>query len=97
MVRIITRKRLVDFSATHPDAKTSLDKWYFEVSNAEWKSHADIKNMYPSADYIGNQRYVFNISGNKFRLVVVQFMHGAVYIRFVGTHAEYDKIDCKTI
>lgn len=97
-MRIITRKKLVDFSIIHSGAKTALDRWYFDVSNSMWESHADIKTMYPNADYIGNQRYVFNIHGNKYRLVVVvQFTHETVYIRFVGTHDEYNKIDCKTI
>ena len=65
---------------------------------AQLTSHADIKQMFPSADYVKNGRYVFNIGGNKYRLVaVVIFVAGVMNIRFIGTHAEYDKIDCSTI
>ena len=69
------------------------------VEKTEWKSHAELKQAFPSADYVGNDRYVFNISGNKFRLVtIVVFFQGFLHIRFVGTHAEYDKIkDIKNI
>lgn len=79
-------------------AKIPLERWFNVAKHAEWKTLADIKKDYPSVDYVGNQRYVFNIHGNDYRLVVViQFTPGKLYIRWVGTHAEYDKIDCKTI
>ena len=74
-------------------------RWAEYVEKTEWKNHADLKAAFPSADYVGNDRYVFNISGNKFRLVtIVVFFQGFLHIRFVGTHAEYDKIkDIKNI
>lgn len=78
--------------------KNPLNRWIETVQEAKWKNHADLKKMFPSADYIKNGRYVFNISGNNFRLVtVVIFIGGVVNIRFIGTHAEYDKIDSATI
>jgi mRNA interferase HigB len=68
------------------------------VESSEWKSHNDVKQLFPSADYVGNAKYVFNIKGNGFRIVaVVVFIAGTVTIRFIGTHEEYNKIDCKTI
>lgn len=68
------------------------------VRAAQWKNHADLKNQFPSADYVKNGRYVFNIGGNNYRVVaVVIFIGGVMNIRFVGTHAEYDKIDSSTI
>ena len=97
-MHIISHKKLRDFYELHPDAKISIEQWYFITENAEWKCFADIKNDFNSVDGIGNQRYVFNIKGNNYRIIVViQFVIGRIYIRFVGTHAEYDKIDCKTI
>ena len=80
-------------------AADPLMRWAEFVEKTEWKSHAELKQAFPSADYVGNDRYVFNISGNKFRLVtIVVFFQGFLHIRFVGTHAEYDKIkDIKNI
>ena len=80
--------------------KTTIGKILkFKLLKAFWKKHPDLKAAFPSADYVGNDRYVFNISGNKFRLVtIVVFFQGFLHIRFVGTHAEYDKIkDIKNI
>mgnify|MGYP002170382215 CR=1 FL=1 len=89
----------VNTTRKHPDAADPLMRWAEFVEKTEWKSHAELKQAFPSADYIGNDRYVFNISGNKFRLVtIVVFFQGFLHIRFVGTHAEYDKIkDIKNI
>lgn len=82
----------------HPDAQPSLQAWFADVKQAEWKTPTDIKNLYRNASFIANNRVVFNIKGNKYRLVVaVQYEYGIVYIRFVGTHLEYDKIDAVTI
>lgn len=82
-----------DFCKKHSDIISTLSKWVDDVSNAKWTSHNDLKNDYPSADYVGNKRYVFNIKGNHYRLaIVVVFIAEIVEIRFIGTHAEYDKI-----
>jgi mRNA interferase HigB len=68
------------------------------VENTQWKNFAELKAVYPKTDYIGNDRYIFNIKGNKYRIVaLILFQVRTVYIRFVGTHKEYDKIDCSTI
>ncbi|WP_462376262.1 type II toxin-antitoxin system HigB family toxin [Rikenella microfusus] len=80
------------------DARIALERWYDIAEKAEWRNLSEIKVDFPTTDYVGNQHYVFNIRGNKYRLVVVvKFTIGYIYIRFVGTHAEYDKIDCSTI
>ena len=96
---ILKFKLLKDFARKHPDAADPLMRWAEFVEKIEWKIHAELKQAFPSADYVGNDRYVFNISGNGFRLVtIVGVFQGFLYIRFVGTHAEYDKIkDIKNI
>ena len=96
---IIANKELLDkFIQQHTNAANPLNRWVELVKAAVWSSHADLKKTFPSADYVKNGRYVFNIGGNNYRLVaVVIFIGGVAYIRFVGTHAEYDKIDSSTI
>jgi mRNA interferase HigB len=97
-MRIISRKRLRDFWLQHLDAQSSLEAWYADAKQADWKTPADIKNVYRNASVVANNRVIFNIKGNKYRLVVaVQYEYGIVYIRFIGTHPEYDKIDAATI
>ncbi len=97
-MHIISRKPLREFSEKHPPAKTPLDTWFAEVNRAKWSSFADIRGAYGSADVVAGNRVIFNIGGNKYRLVVkVAYKCGKVFVRFVGTHAEYDKIDAKTI
>lgn len=96
---IIANKELLDdFVQTHAQTVKPLNKWIEVVQQAQWKNHAELKAMFPSADYVKNGRYVFNIGGNNYRIVaVVIFIGGVMNIRFVGTHSEYDKIDCATI
>ena len=96
---IIRKRELIDsFVAKHFDAQRALQRWVDIVEAAEWQSHTDIKFSFLSADYVGNGRYVFNIKGNNYRLVaVVVFIAGLLTIRFIGTHAEYDKINSSTI
>lgn len=97
-MHIISRKPLREFSEKHPPAKTPLDAWFAEVSRATWTSFADVKATYGSADGVTDNRVIFNIGGNKYRLVVkMAYKTGKVFVRFVGTHTEYDKIDAKTI
>ena len=92
-MRIISRKRLIDYYTIHPQSKIALEDWYKKAEKAEWHSLADIKQTFKSVDYVGNQHYVFNIKGNDFRLIVViKFTLQHIFIRFIGTHAEYDKI-----
>ena len=90
---------LSDYVQRHSGAAKPLNRWLKDVSDANWQNHQDLKETFPSADYVKNGRYVFNIGGNKYRLVaVVLFVGGVLDIRFIGTHAEYDKIeDCSEI
>ncbi|MDX2128521.1 MAG: type II toxin-antitoxin system HigB family toxin [Chloroherpetonaceae bacterium] len=95
---IIKKYPFIAFIKAHADSSIPLQEWYHSVKSASWKNHADLKAHYPSADFIGNGRYVFNIKGNKYRLIAfVHFKIRTVFIKFIGTHAEYDKIDPKTI
>ena len=97
-MRIISRRRLVEFWDLHPDAEQPLRAWYDEAKKASWKSPVEIKAIYRSVSILPNNQLVFNIKGNKFRLVViVEYSQGKMFIRFVGTHAEYDRIDARTI
>lgn len=93
VMRVIAKSTLVEYYTKNPLAKTVLEDWYEKTKNAEWTCFADIKRTFNSVDSVGNKRYVFNIKGNDFRLVVmILFTPLTVYIRFVGTHDEYDKI-----
>ena len=97
-MRIFTEQTLKQYVDNHPDALVPLQVWVSVVKNSRWTCFADIKKDFNTVDFLGNQRYVFNIKGNSYRLVaVVKFTIGFVYIRFIGTHKEYDKIDCSTI
>ena len=97
-MRIISRKTLREFWERHPGTRQPLQAWYADVKHAVWKTPADIKDVYRNASLVTNNRVVFNIKGNKYRLVVaVQYKYGIVYIRFIGSHREYDKIDASTI
>lgn len=99
-MRIVSHRKLKDFY-TQPgreDARGPLERWYAIAEDAAWTGLTDIRKDFSSADYVGNQHSVFNIGGNKYRLVVVaKFVMGYLFIRFVGTHKEYDKIDASTI
>ena len=97
-MRVIAISMLREFWVKHPDCEQPLKEWYVMTCHAKWSSLADMRSDFNSVDYIGNQRYVFNIKGNHYRLVVaVKFTPALVYIRFVGTHNEYDRIDVSTI
>ena len=97
-MRIISRRSLREFWLAHANAEQPLRAWFAEASRADWKSPADVKTAYPSASILPGNRMVFNIKGNDYRLVTkVNYAYGVVYIRFVGTHAEYDKINAETI
>lgn len=95
---IISKTILAEFGVKHADSIDALNKWYVDAKQANWNSLGDIKKSFNNVDYIGNDRYVFNIKGNKYRLVVMIFFSiRTVYVRFIGTHAEYDKTDCTVI
>ena len=97
-MRIIARKTLIAFWKANPRAEQQLKAWYAEASAANWKTPADVKAQYGSASILKNGRVVFNICGNEYRLVVwINFDFHTIYIRFIGTHEEYDEIDAQTI
>jgi len=97
-MRIFTEQALKEYAEAHPDAKVALQEWTSIVKRSKWACFTDVKNTFNSVDNVGNQHYVFNIKGNNYRLVVViKFTIKFVYIRFIGTHKEYDKIDVNNI
>lgn len=97
-MRIIAKKTLRDFWERYPDAEDALQAWYHDAKQATWQSPNDIRRVYATASIIANNRVVFNIRGNHYRLIVaINYAVGIVYIRFIGTHKEYDQIDAATI
>jgi mRNA interferase HigB len=97
-VRVIAKSTLRLFWTKHPDCEEQLKCWYKEVDEANWKNPRAIKKEYPSASFLSDNRVVFNIKGNHYRIVVrINYDYGVVWIRFVGTHAQYDKIDASNI
>ena len=92
-MRVIAKKSIVLFYTEQTDSRTALEEWYEKTENAEWDNFAQLKHTFNSADSVGNHRFVFNIKGNKYRLVaLVLFRIKMVYIRFIGTHEMYDQI-----
>jgi mRNA interferase HigB len=97
-MHVIARKTLRDYAAKEPGAAAELQAWFAEAKQAAWKTPADIKAKYGNASILKKGRVVFNIRGNKYRLVVmINYPAAIVYIRFVGTHEEYDRINAETI
>jgi mRNA interferase HigB len=97
-VRLIAKKILRDFWESHPDSEQQLKSWYQEVSKAQWKNPNEIKQEYPSASILNDNCIVFNIKGNNYRLIVkINYDYQMVWIRFIGTHSEYDKINANEI
>jgi mRNA interferase HigB len=99
-MRVLSKKTLRDFWEGHSDAKTPLEVWYYSASNAKWSKPQDIKDEYgKTVDFVSDSRVVWDIGGNKYRLVVrvVYDPHYRVLIKWVGTHAEYNKIDVETV
>ncbi|MCK5424887.1 MAG: type II toxin-antitoxin system HigB family toxin [Emcibacter sp.] len=93
-MRIIARKQLVDFGRQHPKAKGGLDSWWLYVKKADWSCPQDVKDALPKASIIANNRVVFYIRGGSYRLIVqFNYPYRIGYIRFIGTHGAYDKID----
>ena len=95
----IINKELVDrFVIRHVNSGKAINRWIEQMEDTTFKTYNEVKLIFPSTDYIGNNRYVFNIKGNDYRLVaLVLFATGLITICFIGTHAEYDKIDCLTV
>ena len=98
LMRVIAVSTLRAFWERHPDAEQPLKAWYEEATNASWTQPADIKKQYRSASVLKNRRVVFNIKGNDYRLIVaVAYKLQIVYVKFVGTHKEYDAVDAETV
>ena len=98
-VRVFNRSTILAFIAKHADARQPMLAWFAELEKANWTGPTDIRATYPSASFLANDRVVFNLKGNSYR-IVVQVKYGPlflVYIRFIGTHAEYDEIDATAI
>ncbi len=97
-MRIISKKTLREFWEKHKDSEQQLKSWFQETNSVEWKNPKQIKKEYPSASFLANNRIVFNIKGNKYRLIVkINYDHNILWVRFIGTHAEYDKINATKI
>jgi mRNA interferase HigB len=97
-MRVVAIKCLRDFWAKHPDAEQPLKAWHEEASKANWRTPQDIKDRYATASFLRNKRVVFNVKGNDYRLVVsVAYRFDAVYVKFVGTHVQYDAINAETV
>ncbi|EPQ7463856.1 type II toxin-antitoxin system HigB family toxin [Escherichia coli] len=97
-MKIISVKTLRDFWAKNPDAEQPLKAWVDEVTKADWKNSAEIKEQYRTASILKNRRVVFNIKGNDYRLIVaIAYQRGWMFVKFIGTHKEYDAIDADAI
>ncbi|MBN9220468.1 MAG: type II toxin-antitoxin system HigB family toxin [Mesorhizobium sp.] len=98
-MQVLSKKTLRDFWTTHNQAEGPLSAWFLAVSKANWDGPADIKAAFgTNADFVGDNRVIFDIGGNKFRLIVhVSYKFHRVLIKFVGTHKQYDKIDPESV
>lgn len=95
-MRIVSKKRIIDYYLKQASSKTALELWFKNTTKADWNNLNDLKSQFRTADYVGNNRVVFNIKGDDYRLVaIIIYISKKVYIRWIGTHAEYDKIDIK--
>ncbi|MFY9310425.1 MAG: type II toxin-antitoxin system HigB family toxin [Bacteroidia bacterium] len=95
---IISKTKIIEFYTKEPKATEVLLQWYNITLKSDWSNFHEIKQVFNSVDSVGNDRYVFDIGGNKYRIVaMIHFSKRTIYLKFVGTHKEYDKIDCKTI
>jgi mRNA interferase HigB len=97
-MNVLTKRRLIEFAEQHSIVKQQLLTWHKEVKKATWKGPQDIKTRYPSASFLKENRVCFNIKGNEYRLIAkINYDKQSVYIRFIGTHAEYDKLDANSV
>jgi mRNA interferase HigB len=97
-LRVIAKRVLREFWIRHLDCEQQLKSWYPEAENSQWKNTNELKKEYPSASILKNNRVVFNIKGNNYRLIIrINFHYQMIWIRFIGTHSEYDKVDANKI
>ena len=95
---VISRAVLRAFVLAHPDAEAALEEWYHHVRSIEWVNGGTVRQSFRTADYVGNERFVFNIKGNRYRLIAsISFSTRTVYIKFVGTHRQYDAVEAATV
>ena len=98
MFNIIARKTLLDYCRKYPDASIVLQEWYYELMKSEFRNFNELKRVYPGASLVGDDRVVFDIMGNKYRLLVrMVFEYKAIQVKWFGTHKEYDKINVEEI
>ena len=97
-MHVISRKKLLEFWSKHPDSEGALKTWFHEAKSANWKNSAELKAKYRIASIVSSERVVFNICGNKYRLVArINYKSSTVFVRFVGTHKQYDEIDVESV
>ncbi|ECT8547611.1 type II toxin-antitoxin system HigB family toxin [Salmonella enterica subsp. diarizonae serovar 48:i:z] len=97
-MKIVSVKTLKDFWVKHPESEQQLKAWVDEARKADWKTPSDIKEMYRSASILKNRRVVFNIKGNDYRLIVsISYQRGWLFVKFISTHKEYDRVDAETV
>ena len=97
-MNVISKRILVQFYEKHPQTKTALEVWHSDARKAEWHTPESIKQVYPYASFLRDNRVVFNIKGNDYRLIVhIDYLRKIVRVKFIGTHAEYDKINAEEV
>ena len=97
-MRIISRRGLIEFGAKHTDCEEALSEWFLEVRKAAWLTPQDFRSAFPTCVILPDNRVIFHIKGNHYRLIVaVNYIYQRMYIKFIGTHAEYDRIDANTV
>ena len=97
-MRILSRKTLREFWEAHPDAKEPLEVWYHRTKTEDWSTPANVQDLWPRSSIVGPNRVVFRIKGNNYRMVVeVNYQGAIVFIRFIGTHAQYDRINVEEV
>lgn len=95
---VISYSTIREYAENHADSREALNNWYAIVEKGDFANLSELRSVFNNVDYVGNDRYVFNIKGNKYRLIaLIHFDVRTAYILFIGTHAQYDKIDAATI
>ncbi|MBS1555896.1 MAG: type II toxin-antitoxin system HigB family toxin [Bacteroidota bacterium] len=93
-MNVISRKKIIEFYSVHSDSREALETWYRICRRAEWSNFTQVREVFSSADWVGDDRMIFNIKGNKYRVVArVSFRYKSMQIKWLGTHAQYDSID----
>ncbi len=97
-MRIFNHSAVMFYARLHADVRDDLLAWYAEADKAKWKTPAEVRKQFPHGSAVGGDRFIFNLGGNRYRLIVsFNYRHGACYIKFFGTHAQYDRINALTV